>query len=344
MVPFFHSQPIVPPGLLPTAQCHASTLVETAAGDLLAAWFGGTREGHPDTAIWLARCHAGAWSPPGVIADVPGVPLWNPVLFRDRADVLWLFYKVAPTIPAWTGAYLRSVDDGHSWSAPRYLPAGLLGPAKNKPLTLSNGDLIAGTSAETWRSWNCWVETSDDGGTSWRRYGPITVADEADRPASPGADRDPGADRPAPDDDYPGVIQPTLWEQAPGQLTMLMRATRRIGFVCRATSDDFGRSWSVARPTSLPNPNSGIDAVRLADGRIALAYNPAHDRRTPLAVALSEDNGATWPQRRLLETGPGEFSYPAIVQTADGLLHLTYTRRRRGIQHVVLAPDWIASG
>ena len=329
MAPTFHSQPIAPPGLLPTAQCHASTLVETAAGELLAAWFGGTREGHPDTAIWLARYRAGAWSPAAVVADVSGVPLWNSVLFRDRTDAIWLFYKVAPTIPAWTGAYLRSVDDGHTWSAPRYLPAGLLGPAKNKPLALSNGDIIAGTSAETWRSWSCWVEITGDGGANWRRYGPITVADEADCPAH--------------DDDYPGVIQPTLWEQAPGRLTMLMRATRRIGFVCRATSDDFGRSWSVARPTDLPNPNSGIDAVRLADGRIALAYNPAHEGRTPLAVALSEDNGASWPQRRLLETGPGEFSYPAIVQTADGLLHLTYTRRRRGIQHVALAPDWIAS-
>lgn len=331
---FFHSQPIFQPGSQPFRHCHAASLVEMAGGGLLAAWFGGAHEGHTDVAIWLARCQAGQWQAPVKIAAVPGVPLWNPVLFSDRAGTLWLFYKIGPTIPAWTGAYIRSTDDGLNWSGPKLLPAGLLGPSKNKPLLLSNGDILCGTSAETWQSWAGWVEIGRDGGESWQRFGPIAfptrypeAVDAAHRLDLP--------------DDFAGVIQPTVWEYAPGRLKMLLRATQPVGCICQSLSDDYGRTWTAPVPTALHNPNSGIDAVRLADGRIALVYNPSRTERTPLAVALSEDNGLTWPRQRLLESGPGEFSYPAIIQTSDGLLHLVYTHRRTTIQHVVLDVEWI---
>lgn len=114
--------------------CHAATIVEPAAGVLLAAWFAGTYEGHPDVAIWLARYENGAWSDPVKIVDEPDVPHWNPVLFRDTTGTLWLFYKIGPSVPAWTGVYITSQDGGRSWSTPVRLPAGLIGPAKNKPI------------------------------------------------------------------------------------------------------------------------------------------------------------------------------------------------------------------
>jgi predicted neuraminidase len=341
---FFRTQAVFQAGALAISQCHASTLVEAWDGTLLAAWFGGTYEGYPDVAIWLARCPGGRWSQSIKVADVPGVPLWNPVLFRDVTGSLWLFYKVGPTVSAWTGAYIRSTDNGHTWSRPTYLPAGLLGPVKNKPITLSNGDILCGTSAETWCSWACWVEISGDGGDSWHRYGPIAIVGDPGPGQQPvSATWDSAAGRLILPDEHVGVIQPAVWEYAPGRLKMLMRATRRVGHICQALSDDWGRTWTSARPSDLPNPNSGLDAVRLSDGRVALVYNPTQSGRTPLAIALSEDNGQTWPHRRLLETEPGEFSYPAIIQTSDGLLNLTYTHQRTTIQHVTMAPEWVTS-
>ncbi|MBN1641741.1 MAG: exo-alpha-sialidase [Anaerolineae bacterium] len=323
--------------------CHAATLVELANGHLLAAWFGGTHEGHPDVAIWMARYDGAAWSDPVVVVDEPGVPLWNPVLFRDRTDTLWLFYKAGPHVPAWTGRYTQSRDGGHTWSAPVVLPAGLVGPAKNKPLALSNGDILCGSSSETWRSWACWVEISTDRGHSWSRRGPIVAPAQPDH-------RPPEVDEPVSavwdaasrtlivPQGHAGVIQPTVSEYAPGRLHMLMRATRRVGYVCAAHSDDYGQTWSAASVTDIPCPNSGLDAVRLADGRLVLACNPTHEGRTPLSLLTSEDNGATWPHRLDLETEPGEYSYPSIIQAADGRVHVAYTWRRTCIQHVVLGP------
>ena len=89
--------------------------------------------------------------------------------------------------------------------------------------------------------------------------------------------------------------------------------------------------------TALPNPNSGIDAVTLQDGRHLLVYNPVAKGRTPLAVALSKD-GQTWRDVLTLETAPGEYSYPAVIQARNGLVHVTYTWKRLKVKHVVVDP------
>ncbi len=311
----------------PFQQCHASTIVELPYGDLLAAWFGGQREGDKSVAIWLSRkTLGGAWSAPVVVAGFSEVPCWNPVLFRDAKDVVWLFFKVGPDEESWVGAYRTSNDNGKNWSDITYLPAGLLGPIRNKPIILSNGDILAGSSKEAgmrrgdknpqpYWSWAAWTELSEDGGKSWTIHGPIT---------------------------YPGVnyavIQPTLWEIQPGHLKMLLRSTEFIGAICESTSDDGGRTWTPARPTSLPNPDSGIDAVRMRDGTIALVYNHTKHGRTPLNLAFSTDNGNTWGFPFVLEDAPGEYSYPAIIQAKDGKLHITYTWKRLRIKHVVIDP------
>jgi len=335
----FDAQPTHP-------SCHASTVVEVSDGHLLAAWFAGTHEGHADVAIWVARFDGTSWSDPVPVADEPGIPLWNPVLFCDSERTVWLFYKAGPSVPAWTGLYCKSADGGRTWSAPTALPAGLLGPAKNKPLLLSNGDILSGTSSETWRSWSCWIEISTDGGASWSRIGPIVA------PGHPGyapagvvepvsAVWDASSHQLVLPQQHYGVIQPTVWESAPGHLKMLMRSTKRVGAVCTASSDDYGRTWTAARLTEIPCPNSGLDAVRLEDGRVVLACNPVHEGRTPLSLLGSGDDGETWPWRLDLETEPGEYSYPAIIQASSGIVHVVYTHNRTRIQHVLLDADEI---
>jgi predicted neuraminidase len=139
--------------------------------------------------------------------------------------------------------------------------------------------------------------------------------------------------------EHRGVIQPTIWEWAPGRVRMLLRATQAVGAVCLTESSDYARIWMPARPLAIPHSNSGLDAVRLTDGRIVLACNPVHQGRSPLALLVSWDNGETWPWRRDLESGPGEYSYPSIIQAADGRVHVVYTFRRTHIQHVTLDSD-----
>ena len=298
----------------PFQQCHASTIVQTRDA-LVAAWFGGTREKHPDVGIWVSRHEGAGWSPPVEVAN--GVqhprkryPTWNPVLFQPKDGPLLLFYKVGPSPSTWWGMLTTSDDQGRTWSLPRRLPEDILGPVKNKPLVLDDGTIVSGTSVESYQSWACWVERSTDNGRTWSRHGPI------EQPGQPF-----------------GIIQPAIVSLSANKLRMFVRS-RGVGKICYADSADRGRTWSAAKETALPNPNSGIDAVGLRDGRILLIYNHATEGRTPLSLAVSHDGGDTWKRFLDLETTPGEYSYPAIIQTTDGNLHATYTWKRRRIKHV----------
>jgi len=298
----------------PFRHCHASTLVELPGGTILAAWFAGEREGDPGVAIWGARRTAIGWTAPFQLAREPGLPSWNPVLFADGGGTIWLFYKYGSSQHSWVGAY-RTSRDGVKWSTAKRLPDGILGPAKNKPITLANGDILAGSSVESILGWTSWVDLSSDHGRTWHKYGPISAGFF-----------------------HYGVIQPALWEAAPGHVKMLMRSFHDLRRICAASSDDGGRTWSAAKPTTLPNPDSGIDAVKMSDGTVALAYNNSATARTPLSVAFSRDDGNSWSAPLVLEDQPGEYSYPAIIQTRDGLLHVTYSWKRQRIKHVIVDP------
>ncbi len=296
----------------PFASCHASTITETADGTLLCAWFGGTAEGENDVAIWLSECKEAKWSSVREVARLPQVPCWNPVLFTLPSHEILLFYKGGRTPQTWSGFLKRSFDSGHTWSSPEDLPAGVLGPIKNKPLLLDNGTLLCGSSVESYKRWGCWVEITPDGGRTWRKSNPINVEGQLF-----------------------GIIQPTLFFGEDGNLRMLVRS-HQVGKVCVASSCDDGNTWTSAVATSLPNPNAGIDAVNLQDGRILLVYNHCREGRSPLNVAISSDGGKTWEKSLVLENAPGEYSYPSVIQTSDGQVHITYTWQREKIKHVVL--------
>jgi len=303
---------------MPTPACHASTLVEGAKG-LVAAWFGGTREGAQDVGIWLARQEAGTWQPAkevatGVQADGTRHPCWNPVLFQPKSGPLLLCFKIGPSCDRWWGMLMTSADGGATWSAPKRLPDGCIGPVKNKPVELAGGRLLCGSSDEL-SGWSVHMEWTDDNGATWARTEPLANSKAI------------------------GSIQPALLAHRDGRLQAVGRTRQKKVF--SAFSADRGKTWEPMSLLDVPNPNSGIDALTLADGRHLMVYNPVPKGRSPLAVALSDD-GITWKDVLVLEDSPAEFSYPAVIQAADGKVHISYTWKRLKIRHAVIDPAKLA--
>lgn len=304
----------------PFPSCHASTIAETKKGTLVTAWFGGEYEKHPNVGVWLSRQVAGRWTAPIEVANgvqftkpdgsVHRHPCWNPVLFQPKSGPLMLFYKVGPSPSTWWGMLMTSDDDGATWSAPRRLPEQIDGPVKNKPVQLPNGDLLCGSSTEH-DGWRVHFERTSDLGKTWQRTGPVNDGKEF------------------------GAIQPSILLLGGDKLLAVGRTKQ--GKVFQVASDDLGRTWGPLTATSLPNPNAGTDAVTLRDGRHLIVYNHTPKGRSPLNVAVSRD-GAEWKPTLVLESEPGEYSYPAILQTADGLVHVTYTWKRQRVRHVVVDP------
>ena len=318
----------------PFASCHASTVVELPNGDILSAWFGGTAEGNPDTGIWMARRPAGTagqWSAPVQVVKEPEIAMYNPVLFHTNDHRLWLYYKFGAHPMSWSAGRMSSMDDGKTWSAPEHLPAGLYGPIRAKPLVLPNGTVVSGTSVESYHSWSAWIERSTDNGKTWTKFGPITVpksvAGSSGVP-SEGPTNVPGSSE---WDRTDGIIQPSVIFLGGARLRFYARSTSRTGKICIAESSDAGVTWTQATPIDLPNPNSGIDAVAMKDGRIALVYNHSTRGRTPLNLSISGD-GKQFTMFRVLESDPGEYSYPAMVQAKSGDLLITYTWNRKRIR------------
>jgi predicted neuraminidase len=310
----------------PFASCHASTIVELRNGDLLAAWFGGRNEGAADVAILTSRHHAGHWSAPLVVAREAKTPTWNPVLFHTKDGRLWLYYKFGVGPRKWKAARIWSDDEGANWSAPERLPSDNYGPIRAKPLVLDDGTVVSGSSVEDDHSWNVWIERSSDNGKTWRKVGPITVP--------PGIA---AAKHGAPNSDAPyGIIQPSIVSLGGSHLRLYARSSAHIGKICIADSLDNGSTWSQARPLDVPNPNSGIDAISLANGWIVLIFNDSSSERTPLNLAVSRD-GEHFRIFSTLEDSPGEYSYPAMILGKGESLHMTYTWNRKRIRYASLA-------
>lgn len=296
----------------PFASCHASTLTEAKKGDILCSWFAGTEEGAEDVKIWMAKNTETKWSLPVVVAEEKR-PCWNPVLYTMPSGELLLFYKAGASPQVWSGFVKRSTDGGNTWSNAVDLPAGVIGPVRNRPLLLEDGTLLCGSSIESCKRWGCWVDITCDKGSTWRKSSPINVESQLF-----------------------GIIQPALVFSK--DKIRLFARSHQIGYICTAESKDKGHTWSNASATTLPNPNSSIDATNLSDGRILLVYNHSKQERYPLNIALSSDGGETWDMQLVLETEPGEYSYPCVIQTKDKLIHISYTWNRTNIKHVVLDP------
>ncbi|RBP46070.1 putative neuraminidase [Roseimicrobium gellanilyticum] len=309
----------------PYPQIHATTIVETPTG-LVSAWFGGTHEKNPDVCIWVSRLVEGKWTESvetanGVQPDGTRHPTWNPVLFQPKDGPLMLFYKVGPNPEQWWGELKTSMDGGKTWSAARKLPEGILGPIKNKPVQLPNGDILSPTSNETHEKpskWSVHFERSSDLGKTWQKIGPV----------------------------HDGVtiqaIQPSILSLGNDTLLALGRSRQDRVFEVRST--DGGKTWGEMTLGTLPNNNSGTDAVTLKDGTHLIIYNHIGGtpgkwggKRTPLNLAASKD-ARNWDAALVLESEPGEYSYPAIIQTSDGLVHITYTWKRQKVKHVVVDP------
>lgn len=305
----------------PFEACHASTITSIGKGRLMAAWFAGKHEGSKDVGIWIAVNENEKWSKPkeianGVINDTLRYPCWNPVLFRTKAGKLFLFYKVGPNPREWWGMMITSGNNGKSWSKPERLPEGMLGPIKNKPVQLQNGDILYPSSTESpdEKEWHIHLEKSDKNGQNWSRI-PIN-------------------------NDTFSVIQPSILQYPHDSLQLISRS--RHNYLVECWSKDNGATWGPLQLTTLPNPNAGTDAITLKNGIKVLVYNPLFkgqewwEGRSRLLVAVSED-GINWKDIFSLENNSkGEFSYPAIIQTEDEEVHITYTADRKNIRHVAL--------
>jgi len=295
--------------------CHASTIVETSGGKLVVAWFGGTREKHPDVGIWVSRLDDSNWTAPvevatGVQKNGTRLPCWNPVLFQPDGESLMLFYKVGPDPSSWWGFLQKSDDDGATWSVPQRLPEGFVGPIKNKPVQLSNGEILCPSSSED-DGWRVHIERTSDLGLTWSTTGALNNGIDI------------------------GAIQPSILMHGNKELQAIGRT--RQGKLFSIDSFDGGKTWETMTLTALPNPNSGTDALTLANGRHLLIYNHTSKNRSPLNLAISRD-GRSWDAALVLENEAGEFSYPAVIQTRDKLVHATYTWKREKIKHIVLDP------
>jgi alpha-L-rhamnosidase len=292
---------------------------------LMAAWFGGTKEGNKDVCIWTSRLINDKWTEPvkvadGVMNDSVRYACYNPVLYQVPGGELLLFLKIGPNVAGWTGWMTRSTDNGKTWSKREALPEGFLGPIKNKPVMI-DGTLWCPSSTER-TGWKVHFELTKDNGHTWIRTDSLN------------------------DGKLISAIQPSILTYPDGRMQILCRSKNRT--INESWSSDRGKTWSTMTASSLPNNNSGTDAVTLGDGRQLLVYNhvkpdaslpSGKGARTPLNVAVSKD-GKNWDAVVILEDSPvSQYSYPSVIQTKDGLVHIVYTWRRERIKHVVLDPS-----
>lgn len=342
------TEAMLPPGPWKTA--HGPGLLETPAGTLLCCWFAGTFEGDTDVNIVVSRLEKGAsrWEEPTYISHNDDHSDQNPSLFLAPNGDIWAMYtsqlgrQPGKDNMQFTSVIKRQVstDDGRTWSEPEVMFGDEGTFARQAIQVLSNGRWIYGLwlcsdSATGLAGDPSAFMVSDDQGATWRRV---------DMPGSAGR------------------VHPSVVDLGDGHLAAFMRS-READFIYRSESDDYGDIWSVPVPTPLPNNNSGIAALRLASGRVAIAYNhnsapatygkkgawPA--LRNPVSVALSEDGGKTFPLIRHIERGEGyvgdenrynnrQYEYPTLIQAADGMLHLAYAyQTRRGVKWVTLSED-----
>ena len=309
-------------------ECHAVSAVRLDNGDFIATWFGGSHEGKADVDIWVSRMHNQIWTKPEkIISDK--MALWNPVLFYD-SGVLTLFFRRGEDIGSWRSYMMFSKDNGKTYSEPEALPEGFMGPIKNKPIRMSNGEWLCGSSLEP--EWESIIEIYSPEENSWLGKSILKSPDDSVNS---------------------GIIQPTLWESSSGKVHAIMRSSLLKLF--RADSNDYGRTWNEPYPIDLPSNNSGVDLAKLPGKELVLAYNPIAEnwgKRSPLILSMSLDNGKTWPFHYTLEKEEpqykdnryaGRYSYPAVIAVPNGVACF-YTHCRNRIKYQIVTTEQIKNG
>jgi predicted neuraminidase len=311
----------------PYPSCHSVTIVEATNGDLVSSWFGGSHERNPDVCIYVAIKPKGSekWGEgvkvaDGVMEDGTRFPTWNPVLYQIPGGDLMLFYKIGPKPSEWWGVYRTSSDGGKTWSDKIDMPSkDFLGPIKNKPVLLSNGTLLLPSSTEG-NGWHLRMESTPDFGKTWVMGDTISRGKQKIN-----------------------AIQPSILFHKDGSIQAIGRTRNRAIF--STFSKDNGKTWSDIELIGLPNNNSGTDAVTLKNGKHLLVYNhvlppgkEAKGPRTPLNLSISDD-GINWKATLVLEDSKiSQYSYPSIIQSSDGMVHIVYTWRRQKLKYVKVDP------
>lgn len=288
--------------------CKPGSLSRTQSGDLLAVWYGGgefTGDESEETVLWFAKYSEGSWTKPTCLYKESGYHIWNPVFFSMPDGKLLLYFrKFAPTVPEpqkekygvrnFTYHVMSSYDNGESWSAPDRLADGVLPPSKSSPLITGDGTWIFPCA----ESGSAYLQISDDEGKSWKR---LLIGKE--------------------------LTEPTLVQAKDGTVHIFLRNRQRDAtdrFIMHATFNPETSELSQPKPTSMPNPDSGIDVIRLEDGTLALAANPSHTSRSTIALYRSCDEGISWSLICTLENGVGDFAQPSLQQSANGNIEILY--------------------
>lgn len=318
--PFSFSSELVFEKIPWAAAHHCSTICEAGNGDLLCLWYGGSYESADDQVLFLSRLKKGerTWTEPEVAVRNPGQPPGNAVVFRDGLDRIWIVWgRMESRRPIRRGSgwgecrlmHRISTDDGMTWGEDRVFEDRLGWLPRNVPITLKSGELALPLSGRVGQTDGSFLLKTGDNGTTWERSGVIQ-----------------------------GGSQPTVVERSDGSLFVMMRKRGRIA---QSESSDGGRTWSEAKQSELKNPDAGIAMTRLRNGHLILVFNDSPMARTPLSIARSTDEGKTWETPMKLEANPGEYSYPCVIQSSDGKIHVTYTYRRYAIKHVELDEGWL---
>jgi predicted neuraminidase len=314
---------------------HPACLAELDNGDLLLVYYGGEGEYATDTAVFASRRKAGeaSWSPPKPLARDPLRSVGNGVVWQAPDGLVWLFYVVRDG-PTWSTSQVQfkvSNDRGASWSDASVLSNEPGTMVRNRPIVLSDGHYLLPAYRETGHDTEF---VGPDSTSLFFRFDPKARAWEKTGPI-----RSPK-----------GNIQPAVVELEPGHLVAYCRrggdySPKTVGYLVRAESRDGGRSWNEGVDSTFPNPNAAVDFLKLRGGRLLLVYNDCFHGRTPLTVALSSDGDRTYPAKRNLAEGPGDFAYPIAFQARDGKVHVVFTSdRRRVVNHAVFDEAWVDRG
>jgi len=329
--PFFEDETLNPDS--PHAMSHVASIAELFGGGLAAVWYAGSREGAGDVAIYFSVQPSDdiRWSPPRAIVTRATATrdlrryvrkVGNPVLFSDADGRLWLIY-VTVSIGGWSGSSLNvamSDDEGRTWTRSRRLTLSpflnLSELVKNAPAALSDGGWAVPIYHE-------FVATFPEVLWLHRRSGEV-VATKSRMSAG-----------------WYGY-QPAITPIDTARALALLRDDDPPRTVSIARSEDAGRTWSAPQRIELPNPDSGLDAIRMTDGRLLLAFNDSPGGRENLRLAISDDEGRTWSRvATLAEERGGDFSYPFLMQARSGDVHLVYTWQRTQIRHVTFNTRWL---